>query len=134
MTAKPPLAEIARSLVTAEQLRRLQEIGRAAPFEFAQLSALDDEIPGPSMSQLYAAVRARARFTATGDERLSISDRDVFRPLQYCAAASLHGLAEPRTSFLTRWTNPLTQQCSDASPIEYEAAPRVIHALTPNHD
>src|SRR5437867_4459981 len=81
------LAEIAGDVFSAEQHERLHAISATSPFDLQALSDFDDSIPGPSMTRLSAAVRQRVIFSSPGHDRLSIGDRDVFRPLQYCAAA-----------------------------------------------
>lgn len=81
------LAQIAADVFSAEQRERLNVISATSPFDRHALSDFDDSIPGPSMRRLSAAVRERLIFSSPGHDRLSISDRDVFRPLQYCAAA-----------------------------------------------
>src|SRR5947208_5926662 len=81
------LTEIATEMFSAEQLGRLDLISASTPFNLQAMSDFDDTIPGPSMRRLSEAVRQRLMFWSPGHDRLSISDRDVFRPLQYCATA-----------------------------------------------
>jgi hypothetical protein len=57
-----------------------------SPLNLEALCNLDDSIPGPSINRLADAVRERLEFS-DGFDRLSVDDRDVFRPLQYCAMA-----------------------------------------------
>jgi hypothetical protein len=81
------LGELANDLFLDERRIRLDTIASLSPFELGALSDLDDSVPGPSMRRLYAAAQPRMPFSSSGNGTLSIADRDVFRPLQYCAAA-----------------------------------------------
>ena len=81
------LEELASDLLSGDQCTRLDAISIASPFDLEALSDLDDSVPGPSMRRLRAATEQLRSFSSPGHDTLSLADRDVFRPLQYCAAA-----------------------------------------------
>jgi hypothetical protein len=96
------LKELAAELFSAEQQERLFAISAARPFDPEKLSEFDDAVAGPSMRRLAAEVREQAVFSSASRSRLSVDDRDVFRPLQYCDMAFQSEDIESRTRYVVQ--------------------------------
>ena len=76
------LWRLASELLDPETLRDLHALVNAQPIAFDDLSQLDRRIGGPSISTI----------NRNGTGQYEIADRDVFRPLQYCAMLFRNGL------------------------------------------
>lgn len=69
------LWDLAGELFGPEELARMRLVVQSCPLSFDQLLALDEMLGGASMSQV----------TQNGTGQYHLDDREVFRPLQYCA-------------------------------------------------
>lgn len=69
------LWELAAELCDSATLSRLYDIATEGPIDYDALAQLDGRIGGPSISTINRG----------GTGRYEVADRDVFRPLQYCA-------------------------------------------------
>jgi hypothetical protein len=92
----PPkfLWHLAEDLLTPAELSQLRSLVRTDPIDYGQLVKFDRMLSGPSISQL----------SCNGSGRYATSDRDVFRPLQYCSIhfhlGSQHGDLEWRSRLI----------------------------------
>jgi len=82
------LLRLGRELLLADSLATLLRISAADPVDRAALIEFDDGLWGPSLSRI-ADNRPDAPGTLGiprhGSTRCDVQDRDVFRPLHYCA-------------------------------------------------
>lgn len=82
------LLRLGRELLPADSLATLLRISAADPVDRAALIEFDDGLLGPSLSRI-ADNRPDAPGTLGiprhGSTRCDVQDRDVFRPLHYCA-------------------------------------------------
>ena len=67
---------LAEGLLTHQELRHTHAIGKTTPLVFDQLLELDEIMGGACMTRLT---------NPAGKGQYNLDDRDVFRPLQYCA-------------------------------------------------
>jgi len=75
-TFTPELWTLAEGLLTPEELQRARGLVKANPLVFDDLLEVDAMIGGACMTQVT---------NQAGSGRYHVDDRDVFRPLQYCA-------------------------------------------------
>ena len=67
---------LAEGLLAPKELERTRTLVKATPLDFGQLLEIDEIIGGACMTQVT---------NQAGRGQYDLADRDVFRPLQYCA-------------------------------------------------
>lgn len=78
---------LAAELFAAEGLGRLLSVSGGSPTDYAELFNFDQSLGGPSITAIAdtALGGGTLGISGFGVGRYTIGDRDVFRPLQYCA-------------------------------------------------
>lgn len=96
------LRQLAAELFPREQRSTVRELAETVPLDRVRLADFDDTLEGPSMRRI---VDRRYEGGALGIPshgvgRYALGDRDVFRPLQYCAVD--FGLDDHTAKWFTR--------------------------------
>jgi hypothetical protein len=68
------LWKLVEELFATEEVSQIRLFAGATPLDLEHLTEFDDTLGGPSVSHMHCGREAR----------YEISDREVFRPLQYC--------------------------------------------------